>query len=177
MKKLDHIGVYVRSIEASKGIYERFGYTIERIVTLEDPLGAARCRFAFIPIAEGVDLELIQAPAALDNGMEPLHHICFEVEDIGARSCNGSRMTASRSATPTPRPWRRGPPDRLPRARRRRRCAESSWPKSSKVAWSGHRERPAAMRRGEAIGRLTGSMSREHMLTFDMWATPWESGR
>jgi catechol 2,3-dioxygenase-like lactoylglutathione lyase family enzyme len=29
-----------------------------------------------------VELELIEAPAALDNGAEPLHHICFEVEDI-----------------------------------------------------------------------------------------------
>ena len=39
---------------------------------------------AFIPVGAGVDLELIEAPGALDAGFEPLHHICFEVPDIAA---------------------------------------------------------------------------------------------
>jgi methylmalonyl-CoA epimerase len=102
MKKLDHIGVYVRSIEAATAIYERFGFTVERTVTLKTPSGG-EVLIAFLPIAEGVDLELIEAPGALDNGAEPLHHICFEVPDIEAEL---QRLRDDRVplATPSPRP-------------------------------------------------------------------------
>lgn len=102
MKKLDHIGVYVRSIEAAAGIYERFGFTIDRIVTLTTATGAD-VRIAFLPIAEGVDLELIEAPGALDQGAEPLHHICFEVPDIEGE-LQRLRDDGVPLATPSPRP-------------------------------------------------------------------------
>lgn len=39
---------------------------------------------AFLPLAPGVELELIEAPGLLDAGAEPLHHLCFEVEDLVA---------------------------------------------------------------------------------------------
>ena len=83
MNRLDHIGVFVRNIEAASQIYARFGITVERIVELPTANGRS-VRIAFLPLSGGVDLELIEAPAALDNGIEPLNHICFEVPDIEA---------------------------------------------------------------------------------------------
>src|SRR5215213_10391618 len=82
MRKLDHIGVYVRSIEEASRIYEEFGFPVEKVVQFD--AGGRAVPIAFIPVAPGVDLELIEAPAALDAGLEPLHHICFEVPDIAA---------------------------------------------------------------------------------------------
>jgi catechol 2,3-dioxygenase-like lactoylglutathione lyase family enzyme len=81
MNRLDHIGIFVRNIEAASAIYARFGVTVERVIDF--PAGAGRSvRIAFLPLPGGLDLELIEAPAALDNGVEPLNHICFEVPDI-----------------------------------------------------------------------------------------------
>jgi methylmalonyl-CoA/ethylmalonyl-CoA epimerase len=82
MRQLDHIGIYVRSIEASSKIYERLGFPIER--TIQFDAGGRAVPIAFIPVAPGVDIELIEAPGALDAGLEALHHICFEVPDIAA---------------------------------------------------------------------------------------------
>ena len=82
MNKLDHIGIYVRSIEVSSKIYERLGFPVER--TIQFQAGGRSVPIAFIPVAPGVDLELIEAPGALDAGIEPLHHICFEVPNIAA---------------------------------------------------------------------------------------------
>ena len=82
MSQLDHIGIYVRSIEASSKIYERLGFKVER--TIQFQAGGRSVPIAFIPVAPGVDLELIEAPGALDAGLEPLHHIYFEVADIAA---------------------------------------------------------------------------------------------
>lgn len=83
MNRLDHIGVFVRNIEAASAVYARFGVSVERIVELQAGEGRT-VRIAFLPLSGGLDLELIEAPAALDNGVEPLHHICFEVPDIRA---------------------------------------------------------------------------------------------
>ena len=51
MNKLDHIGVYVRSIDAARAIYERFGFKVERTVTLSAPNGR-EVVIAFLPIAD-----------------------------------------------------------------------------------------------------------------------------
>lgn len=83
MRQLNHVGIYVRSIEEASRIYERLGCTVERTVRYMAPNGM-EVPIAFIPLAGGVDLELIEWPQALDDGAEPLHHICFEVEDIAA---------------------------------------------------------------------------------------------
>jgi methylmalonyl-CoA epimerase len=81
-RKLDHIGIYVRSIEQASAIYERLGFPIEK--TIQFDAGGRSVPIAFIPVAPGVDLELIEAPGALDAGLEALHHICFEVPDIAS---------------------------------------------------------------------------------------------
>lgn len=83
MNRLDHIGIFVRNIEAASAIYARYGVQVERIAEFQ--VGEGRTiRVAFLPLQEGLDLEMIEAPAALDNGMEPLNHLCFEVPDIHA---------------------------------------------------------------------------------------------
>lgn len=83
LKQLNHVGIYVRSIEQAAKIYERLGCPVERTVRFNAAAGV-EVPIAFIPLAGGVDLELIEAPGALDRGAEPLHHICFEVEDLAA---------------------------------------------------------------------------------------------
>jgi catechol 2,3-dioxygenase-like lactoylglutathione lyase family enzyme len=82
MRKLDHIGIYVRSIEEASRIYAQLGFPVERVIQFE--AGGRAVPIAFIPVGDGVDLELIEAPAAVDAGFEPLHHICFEVPDIAS---------------------------------------------------------------------------------------------
>lgn len=83
LKQLNHVGIYVRSIDEAAKIYERLGCPVERVVRFSPAVGV-EVPIAFIPLAGGVDLELIEAPGALDRGAEPLHHICFDVADLAA---------------------------------------------------------------------------------------------
>jgi methylmalonyl-CoA epimerase len=101
MRQLNHVGIYVRSIEEASKIYERLGCPVER--TIQFSAGGVEVPIAFIPLAGGVDLELIEAPGALDNGAEPLNHICFEVEDIHAE-LESLKADGIPLATPEPRP-------------------------------------------------------------------------
>jgi methylmalonyl-CoA epimerase len=80
MRKLDHIGVLVRELEPAAEIYTRLGFAVGRVLAVE--YEGQEIRIAFIEVAAGVELELIEAPEFLDLGAEPLHHICFEVADI-----------------------------------------------------------------------------------------------
>ena len=102
MRKLNHVGIYVRSIDEASKIYERLGCPVERTVRFS-PAAGIEVPIAFIPLAGGVDLELIESPQALDNGAEPLHHICLEVEDIAAE-LGALRAEGVPLATPEPRP-------------------------------------------------------------------------
>jgi methylmalonyl-CoA/ethylmalonyl-CoA epimerase len=81
MRKVDHIGIVVRSLEASIGIYQRLGISVERVVPFRLDDGSD-IRVAFLPVGEGIDLELIEAPQMLDEGAEPLNHIALAVADI-----------------------------------------------------------------------------------------------
>ena len=101
MRKLDHIGIYVRSIDEASKIYERLGFPVERVIQFD--AGGRSVPIAFIPVAPGVDLELIEAPGALDAGLEALHHICFEVDDIAAE-LDGLKRTGTPLADLEPRP-------------------------------------------------------------------------
>ncbi|MFN0095776.1 MAG: VOC family protein [Dehalococcoidia bacterium] len=82
MRQLDHVGIYVRSIDEASKIYTRLGFPVEKVIQFD--AGGRAVPIAFIPVAPGVDIELIEAPAALDAGVEPLHHVCFTVEDISS---------------------------------------------------------------------------------------------
>ena len=85
IKRIEHVGVVVRDVEASRRLWEDcFGI----------PLGAveenAVRRLALYPVGESM-VELIAGTAAdsrhaklVAEGKGGLNHICFEVEDIDA---------------------------------------------------------------------------------------------
>lgn len=78
---LDHIGVFVHSIDDAARIYERLGFRIERTVEFRRANGKV-VRVGIIHLTEDVELELLEDPDALDSGVPPLNHICFRVNDI-----------------------------------------------------------------------------------------------
>jgi len=85
VKKIEHIGIAVRSIEESSKVYETLFQTQfykEEIVESEG------VRTAFVKIGDA-KIELLEAtntnsPIAkfLEKGKEGFHHIAFEVDDI-----------------------------------------------------------------------------------------------
>jgi methylmalonyl-CoA epimerase len=83
IKKINHIGIAVKDLEASKQFYEEsLGLTVEH----EETLG--EMKIAFVPIGE-VNVELIQSTT--EEGViakfiakkgEGIHHIAYHVDDI-----------------------------------------------------------------------------------------------
>ena len=83
LSKINHIGIAVKDLEASKRFYEEsLGLTVKH----EETLG--EMKIAFIPIGE-VNVELIQSTT--EQGViakfiakrgEGIHHIAYEVDDI-----------------------------------------------------------------------------------------------
>ena len=106
---LDHVGHAVESIEAALAFYTKhFGFEVE----LTEELPEHKVDVAFLSLAN-TSIELI-APRAgnktlrrfLDRRGPGLHHICFEVADIGAELV---RLTAEgiRTVDAVPRPGSR----------------------------------------------------------------------
>ena len=86
LKKIDHIGVAVKSIEAALPFYKAMGADVNHI----EEVPSQKVKTAFIKVGE-TTIELLEAtsdesPIAkyLEKNREGLHHICFEVEDIKA---------------------------------------------------------------------------------------------
>ncbi|MDY5051704.1 MAG: methylmalonyl-CoA epimerase [Candidatus Mucispirillum faecigallinarum] len=86
LKKIDHIGVAVKSIEAALPLYTAMGADVNHI----EEVPSQKVKTAFIKVGE-TTIELVEAtsdesPIAkyLEKNREGLHHICFEVEDIKA---------------------------------------------------------------------------------------------
>ena len=84
-KKIDHIGIAVKDLEAAKRFYEgSLGLKVEHEETLRD------MRIAFVPVGE-VNIELIE-PMSEDGVIgkfiakkgEGIHHIAYEVDDVSA---------------------------------------------------------------------------------------------
>ena len=87
LKKIDHIGIVVRSIEEALKVYrDALGLPLAHVQEVPEQ----QVRIAFLPIGD-CEIELVE-PTAADSGVarflekrgEGLHHICFEVEDIEA---------------------------------------------------------------------------------------------
>ena len=83
LNKINHIGIAVKDLEASKRFYEE---SLGLAVDHEETLG--EMKIAFIPIGE-VNVELIQSTT--EEGViakfiakrgEGIHHIAYEVDDI-----------------------------------------------------------------------------------------------
>ena len=86
LKKIDHIGVAVKSIEAALPFYKAMGADVNHI----EEVPSQKVKTAFIKVGE-TTIELVEAtsdesPIAkyLEKNREGLHHVCFEVEDIKA---------------------------------------------------------------------------------------------
>lgn len=87
MKKptLDHIGIAVRSIEAT-AIYQAMGLEIEHVEVVE----TQGVKTAFLSVGDS-NLELLEptGPASsvakfIEKRGEGIHHLCFRVDDIEA---------------------------------------------------------------------------------------------
>lgn len=109
MKRINHIGVAVRSIEAQAALYRALGL---EVAGLED-VPSQKVRVAFLPV-EGSQIELLE-PTSPDSAIagfvakrgEGLHHICFEVEDL--RSAMASlRARGFQLLSEEPRPGAHG---------------------------------------------------------------------
>ena len=86
LKKIDHIGVAVKSIEAALPFYKAMGADVNHI----EEVPSQKVKTAFIKIGE-TTIELVEAtspdsPIAkyLEKNREGLHHICYEVDDVAA---------------------------------------------------------------------------------------------
>jgi methylmalonyl-CoA epimerase len=87
MKRLDHIGIAVRDLEAAVQTYERgLGLRVSHRETIE----TEQVKTAFLPIGD-VNLELLESLSPdgpigrfLEKRGEGMHHLCFEVEDLDA---------------------------------------------------------------------------------------------
>jgi len=86
IKKIDHIGVAVKNLDQTLGMYKRvYGLEAIKIETLDE----INVRIAFIPMGE-VLIELLEPTAQgagrigkfLEENGEGFHHIAFRVEDI-----------------------------------------------------------------------------------------------
>jgi methylmalonyl-CoA/ethylmalonyl-CoA epimerase len=82
---LDHIGIAVRSIEATS-IYQALGLEIDHVETVV----TQGVRTAFLPVGDS-SLELLEptgpdSPVAryIEKRGEGIHHLCFRVDDIDA---------------------------------------------------------------------------------------------
>jgi len=86
-RKIDHVAIAVRSIEAARSVYS--GVLGLGPGTIEE-IPEQRVRAALLPVGES-RIELLEAAgegspiaAFLDKRGEGLHHICFEVDDLDA---------------------------------------------------------------------------------------------
>jgi methylmalonyl-CoA/ethylmalonyl-CoA epimerase len=83
--KLDHIGIAVKSLAASK-IYEDLGLDVQHVETVE----TQKVKTAFLSVGDA-NLELLEPTAAdspiakfIEKRGEGIHHLCFRVENIEA---------------------------------------------------------------------------------------------
>lgn len=80
IKKVDHLGIYVRDLEAACAFYtERLGFT-RRDTPVTRPDGTIT-KIAMVAIGD-VSLELIESPEQVDAEGGGIHHIAFEVDNI-----------------------------------------------------------------------------------------------
>jgi len=86
--KLDHVGIAVNSIEDALRTYQqRLGFPLQEIVEIDEQ----RVRVAVLPAGDS-RIELLEPTAPdspiqrfLEKRGEGIHHLCFQVEDIGRK--------------------------------------------------------------------------------------------
>lgn len=85
VKKVDHIGIAVRSIEESLKFYELLGLKAQGT----EEVAEQKVRVAFIPIGDS-EIELLESTAPdgpiarfIEKNGEGIQHIALQVDDIG----------------------------------------------------------------------------------------------
>lgn len=86
LKKIDHIGIAVKSIDNALAFYKAMGAEVNHI----EEVPSQKVKTAFIQVGE-THIELLEAtsddsPIAkyIEKNREGMHHICYEVSDINA---------------------------------------------------------------------------------------------
>src|SRR5579862_53931 len=86
MAKIDHVGIAVKSLAASKAIYEKLGLAISPEETVEQE----QVRLVMIALGES-RLELLEPTSEsstiakfIAKRGEGLHHVCLQVPDLPA---------------------------------------------------------------------------------------------
>jgi len=84
LKKIDHIGIAVKSLEEAVRFYETLGVS----VTSYEEVASQKVKVAFIKLGDS-NIELLEptsedSPVAkfLDKKGEGIHHLCYEVNDV-----------------------------------------------------------------------------------------------
>jgi methylmalonyl-CoA/ethylmalonyl-CoA epimerase len=84
MKRLNHIGIAVKSLNERLALYRALGLAVQG----EEEVSSQKVKVAFLPF-EGSQIELLEPTAPespiagfIEKKGEGLHHICFEVDDI-----------------------------------------------------------------------------------------------
>lgn len=86
IKRISHIGVAVKSIDAAVKFYEALGLKVDHV----EEVSGQKVKTAFISVG-GADIELLEAASAespiakyLEKNREGIHHICYETDDVAA---------------------------------------------------------------------------------------------
>jgi methylmalonyl-CoA epimerase len=86
MAKIDHIGIAVKSLSASKAIYEKLGLAISP----EETVDQEQVRLVMVALGES-RLELLEPTSEgstiakfIAKRGEGLHHVCLQVQDLPA---------------------------------------------------------------------------------------------
>jgi methylmalonyl-CoA epimerase len=99
LRKIDHLGIAVRSIEQARKFYEDvLGLECEKIEVVE----SQKVKTAFFPVGD-IHIELLEptaddSPIArfLEKNGEGIHHVAYESDDIGGQlqraADNGARL-------------------------------------------------------------------------------------
>jgi methylmalonyl-CoA/ethylmalonyl-CoA epimerase len=85
-KRIDHIGILVSNLDEATKLYrDCFGLEVEKLETIP----AQGVKAAVLSLAQGAKLELLEPlpdsnmARVLEKRGEGLHHITFEVDDVG----------------------------------------------------------------------------------------------
>lgn len=88
IKKVSHIGIAVKSIEASLEFYTKLGLEVEAIEVVE----SQKVRVAFLPVGTEVRIELLEPTSEestvakfIEKKGEGVHHIALAVDNLQAR--------------------------------------------------------------------------------------------
>lgn len=86
IKKINHVGVAVKSIDSAVKFYETLGLKVDHV----EEVPSQKVKTAFINVG-GTNVELLEAtsedsPIAryLEKNREGIHHICYETDDVAS---------------------------------------------------------------------------------------------